>query len=378
MQQRAAAGAHGRPANSRRRSTRSSTRCLQPDPAHRYQTSAELLRDARAGRRRAASDGTSSRRRPRTGDGAARRRRAAVAWRSPPAVVAVVLLGIVRLRDCASAISDRIGRRRARRPGRPDRDLAGRAAVPQRLGRPVAGLARHQPQRGAAHRSRRVAARPDDSAGAPAPGARRPADRRERERSTPADLARIADFASARQRALGAIHRSSATRSASTPRCRIWTQRSAIPLKATAPNRQRLLGRGRRARRSRRRQTSRRGSTRRAERAQGDGLAPSTQSFDALAALQRGRAARARGQPSGGAEAVRGGHRRRTRASRWPTRRWPRPTRASATTRRRTQFSRRAVALSESLPPQEKYLIAAAHYRSPTTPTRRSRPTRSC
>ena len=42
---------------------------------------------------------------------------------------------------------------------------------------------------------------------------------------------------------------------------------------------------------------------------------------------------------------------------------WPRRTATSATTREAGQFSRRAIGLSEALPPQEKYLISANHYR---------------
>ena len=53
----------------------------------------------------------------------------------------------------------------------------------------------------------------------------------------PAELARVAEFTSARRVLWGSDHADSATRSASTPRCRISSGNRSVPLSAMAPNR---------------------------------------------------------------------------------------------------------------------------------------------
>ena len=139
------------------------TRCLQPDPADRYQTSADLLRDLH----RVAEGGEVQTPSPVAAKpGGLTSRRPLVA-----ALVALVTLALVGALAYGSAVGRRMTRAgQRRRTGRAD-GVPRRAPVQERVRRSGARFARHEPQRGPRNGSRGVLADSDHPVGAPAGGA---------------------------------------------------------------------------------------------------------------------------------------------------------------------------------------------------------------
>ena len=281
------------------------TRCLQPDPAARYQTSAELLRDLE----RVAGGGGSSRCPPGKAAGgttlrgrmAARGKlRRAVAAAAVAVVLAAAAFGVWRWYGASRGRRRPAGRRgrwsrwRCSRSGtrRATRRSIRSARASAKCWRPTSASRRRSA------RSRRCAcARCSAICGS----TRTRACRR---RTWPAS-----PTSPARRPFSGASTSSSATRSGSTRRSRTSHQQKTTPLKATAANQSGLLASvGQLA--GSVQQALAAGSADVLNELKASAWRPTTQSFEALRLYNDGLNLLARRQPPGRREAVRGGGRR--------------------------------------------------------------------
>ena len=166
---------------------------------------------------------------PAIGQTGARRRRGGRARRAPPrghrtARWLVAAAAVLVLAGAGWCVRGRlVGRRNgptARPTGRRSRSPCCRSATRPAI--PTLDSLGSSLSQVLAHRARRVVARPHRAVGAAAPGASRSADRPERD-AAPAGARARRRLHERAARALGPVRRDSASRSASTRRCRIST-----------------------------------------------------------------------------------------------------------------------------------------------------------
>ena len=277
-------------------------KCIQPDPAERYQSMTEVLEDLEAKSRDDSGRRAAGRYQP-AGRVA---RLPARSWL--PLAAARLLVGAAGGPAGRCAIASVAPRPPARRQtgGRGPSDVAGDSAVSQRLWRRDARLARVEPQRGAANRARAVRARPDGAVRSAAAGPAGPAHRAERHAGAGRAGARRGLHERA-ERAVGPAPRfGNAIRIDATLQD-LDRQRERAAQRDGA-ERGRPVDRDRPSSPTRVRENLARGSPDILNELKSTSWKPSTSSFEALRLYNEGLAADARGQASGGAEELRGGH----------------------------------------------------------------------
>ena len=280
------------------------TRCLAARPGARYQRMKEVLAELEAGEHGGRTTAIPVLA-PTGATSTTAVDVAAPATRSGTARWLIAAAAVVVLAGAAWMLSRPLVRRLTGAGGRRGADLARDPAVPQCVRRSDARFARLEPERGAQHRARAVLARAHGAVGSAASGASGSADRA-RTRRWPRRSSRASPTSRARGACSGASTRASATRFASTRRCRISTAAERAAERHGA-ERSEPLDRDRPARRRGAREPGARIVGHVSSELKATSWKPSTSSFEALRLYNEGVRLTRAGRAPGGAEEFRGG-----------------------------------------------------------------------